>query len=557
MTPKHEDPAFTRLCEPSKVDHVPMPRNALLLLNCSLLLLGACFNPDSPALEMEGETSQGTTSQIEHEATQGFDETSQGMAPENPPDATGDGSIAEDEGSETSIGSFETTGTGSPEDSTTETGGPPALACDPATTPPSDAVFVATDGQSGGDGSLEDPVSSITDALEIAAQSGANFIAIADGTYAESVRISFNMVEEDGLIIQGGWIRTPTLWTLNCETTNDEVVIETPLARDPTVSVHNGVQDLTIQNITLRSPNATAPAPSGADGTSVMTVALLGVLIDVSLTDVIITSGNASSGRPGTNGNSVTGTLASSCAQGRFGNAGAPGQTVAGGFTDEGFVPGHGETGRPGDAGEAGVLGSLPNPSSCVTNCEFFPGSQEEDLDPTCIESRAYATPGPCGHGGVGGQPGTGGGGGGASIGVFASGEGTKVRLVRVSVTSGDAGQGGAPGMGSNGVSGTDGQPGTGASGCINRTECSGVLETLCENVSPASSIPAGSSGGAGGHGGQGGRGGGGAGGSSHAVVVRGGATIESTDCTFITGDRGLGASGAPNGSQEPILELP
>lgn len=402
---------------------------------------------------------------------------------------------------------------------------------------PDDAVFVhASDGNDDGNdqGSNLLPLKTIGKALSVASALGASDIVVAHGTYAESLELT---TAHDGLTISGGFVRSGTTWTRDCDGPWVSKTLLAPAA--PIALRFTGVTDtVELSGLTVATkPNGASVA--GTDGESLY--ALWAEASSVRLRNVEVIAGRGGDGgsaTPGANGGNSTCDGVASCsaapAVGAAGTAVGP-SASPGTFSAAGFVP---SAGPPGNAGQPGDHGSAGPAGTSESNCSY-PNTACCGAAGSCCPCGALLTvtgeKGKCGCGGLGGGAGGRGRGGGASVGIFAVGSSTTVALIDSRVESSDGGDGSLGAEGGNGGPGSAGSQGSNV-GC-QRYDCGSAV---------ALGGPAGT---AGRPGGKGSTGGAGAGGSSYALVRVSGATfVKSGETEVVAGAPGAGAGSASAG---------
>lgn len=428
--------------------------------------------------------------------------------------------------------------------------------CDPAEPAPTNAVYASAGSASGGDGTPGAPFATIGDAITAARMKGRSRVIVDEGTYPEVVRF----VDSDpGVFVEGGWKRESGGWKRHCDADartrtiiNSNAVIA--------VFVENVVHLSGLRKLTARTKSGGASL-AGGGGESLFGVRVRGDGSRFALHDVVIESGSAGSGTPGTPTTSppVACNGVSDCATGGVGSPGSTGtKAVPGMFSPTGYQTGDGGNGSSGTKGFNGSPGTTSS-IMCVTNC----GEGMCFSIPSCPKTTApMNSSGKCGCGGAGGAGGTGGPGGGASVALFVSGAGAKVMVTESKLRSGSGGYGAGANAGQSGASGTAGKSGepiscTGSCMSYNGGAC-GTGKYYCLKGAEDLSAPPGAAGGNGGTGGKGGDGAGGAGGPSHAVVLIGSADAIVDPLSVLTFSAGgMGLNGAPNGGSSATFIQP
>jgi len=472
--------------------------------------------------------------------------------------------------------------------------------CDGIDGDASQSIFVATDGSPSGTGTIDDPVSTISQGVLLAVLDSKSFVLVSKGTYHEQVELA------EGVSIYGGYDRARNWQRRRADratvTDPGPVLVAVDVATTPT----------TVNVLRFEAEDAAM----GESSIAARLVRSAAVILD----DVELVAGKGGTGQSGTvpaqatmgnpggaggdavipNGTCVAGggatptsgtpgfNTACSCAHGGLGGvAGAVVAPGSGGDGGDGDVPtaidmcmsagGTGGAGAPlpgtkGLAGDRGANGARGDAGYGGTQAGGFsaagyaPANGHEGTpgmpgaagggggggggDKTS-ESTCRATGGAGGggaSGGCGGAGGPAGGGGGASIGLLIwIGKPT---LIDVSIQTSDGGTGGDGAIGGSGGLGGLGGAGGAALLCpVNcRIEIGGNL--FCTCIASTVSGPGGT-GGKGGSGGPGGAGGGGGGGPSIGIVLGGGAGLsgDSNDPTIVLGDGGSGGAGGDPGN--------
>lgn len=432
--------------------------------------------------------------------------------------------------------------------------------CDP--TAIAEGVFVSADGGDdvGGDGTAERPVATIGTAITIALATEQRTIYLDEGNYSDAVVLPDAPL---GLVIEGGWIRVGTQWSIDC---SDDVAERTVISSMSSFVIEaNGVvHPSALRRLTIATKAAGA-SPPDESGESIYGVRVIGDDSVLALDDVIVIAGRGGDG--GTASEGVLGMPAPppdddracdglACDDGAAGTSAAlPGApaTTAGAFVDTGFVPRDGEPGDAGDAGRAGTASPMGPDSAndCVAGCSCTNNSCGAD-GPLVVSSGA---PGRCGCGGGAGGGGGAGRGGGATVALFVSGANATVSLSRARLSTDRGGDGSIGAAGGAGGAGSEGVVGE-ATACFTGCATGGGP---CANCYAANEklLDGGAAGGVGGSGGSGSAGGAGAGGDAWTIVLVGGAKlITNDDVTLAHGEAGNGAAQAPDGVAGELLAL-
>jgi hypothetical protein len=429
--------------------------------------------------------------------------------------------------------------------------------CDGSDGDPDDAVHVSVDtGSSSGTGSLDDPLDSVQDGIDLALTEGKVYVLVAEGTYEESIHLA------EGLTLYGGW-----------DTAFDD--------RDPTVylSVIEGTGFTSTHPAVVTAVDITAATvfegfqvyawAGTADGSSAIAMWIEDCSDALIIAENLIEAGegragadgvDGDDGTDGADGDSGTDGELSDCTALTSGGAGGSnscdGVAVDGGFGGDAVCPsgfggyqGDGEEGYPsssgGGAGSAGCDGYISSSDcyECMISTTCWDGGVDggDGADGTEGSGGAGATDPDgavsagtwVGEGGaIGGaaEYGTGGGGGGAGSGAY------------VASTCGDhhlGGTGGGGGAGGcAGLPGSGGQSGGASIGVL--FSYSGTITTLPVFSGNTISAALGGQGGDGGDGGPGGVGGwGGYGGDAGRTTAW---------CGLEGGDGGTGGDGGGGG---------
>ncbi len=426
------------------------------------------------------------------------------------------------------------------------------------------AIFVSSNfGSPGGDGSINDPVDTISAGINKAVAMSLPDVIIDGGSYNESLALQSNINLRGGYNSLAGWVQNGATTAVN---------------GGATAVLGTSVSNVTIDSLTIAAANASG---IGQSSYGIRLISSSGVT--VSNSSVSAGSGSAGSGgstgstgaggngggnggngcedsnytcstcsRPGGGGAGAAktctiglssaggaGGAAGHCSISGNGDPGTGGSGAGGGSAGSGGGGCHGTPGAggPGGAGAAGSngtaggnfgsAGSAYSPSNGGSGGYGGNGSGGGGGggggggDSTCDSWGGGGGGG--GGGGCGGTLATGGTGGGGSFGIWVSGGSATVTSTTINTATG--GSGGAAGTGGGGGGG--GSKGTGGSG-------------------QDDSI-AGAAGGLGGTGGSGGHGGGGGGGPTIGIVCTGGASVTRTGNSFNTGTAGAGGSSAGN----------
>jgi len=454
-------------------------------------------------------------------------------------------------------------------------------------------VFVsASAGSSGGTGAPDDPVNTITRAIQIAQPGGRDHVYIAAGVYNEQVTMKDGVSIFGGYSNDGQWRRNLAIHETQITSSSGVASIRVIIADG--ISTHRTVIDgVTVVGGTNANPGGSSYAiwiRNSTDKLELIRVAAIG--------------GNGGNGSSGTNGNPgnpgttpASGTSASSydcqCndydSYAGWGGAGAPAASCASGPSTAGGRGAHavendscstsGYTGQPaptgapggapeqkgsnGDHGASGTNGAGGLAGGTVSGAGFWLGQDgangthganglggggggsgltRRGNHAACVFINTYRYGGGGGGGGGGGCGGrlaTSGRAGGGSFGVFLVD--SNPALIDSAFGHKNGGNGG------NGGTGGDGGSGTAGAGAGNGSCYGGLCGT------------AGGPGGNGGNGGRGGHGGGGAGGVAYGLYLAGSSAPSCSGLSFnppgAGGTGGLGgiggiASGANAGNR-------
>lgn len=437
----------------------------------------------------------------------------------------------------------------------------PEPTCDPNESPPTDAIYVsAKEGDdNASQGSPEQPLQSLSNAIKLAVHNQIGKIILDQGTYKEAVVLSL----QDPLVIMGGWIKVGTSWTRDCsQTARNKTLLHSPTSTGLEITGNNSVS---LQTMVIQSTGTNNAAPDNQSGESCYGVFVSGA--QLSMNDVTI---RACGGQDGGKADKLEEVQPPDCSQlqgagcstGVSGTSGGGGENadVAGQFTANGYIPQYGQHGISGQNGKNGKQGKSGNSAQCYgKGCagtqvsgpcpsNHFCGNETPQKDTS-------SQPGSCGCGGRGGGGGAGGRGGGGSFGIYATGNASV--LVKNSRVEAASGGNGSPGQqGNNGLTGLDGETGNNA---ICYTQCKPTqVGANCNCEQPDSYVLAGGEkGGKGGDGGNGGPGGAGSGGPSIAALIHGSATINHINVDFLHSTAGTpGAPSAAQGDAKDILEV-
>jgi len=422
------------------------------------------------------------------------------------------------------------------------------------------AVYVSTGGVDGAAGTATQPLRTIQAGIARASASGGE-VRVARGVYAESLTLASNVR------ILGGY--DPNTWV------RDVASNETVVAGGTTAVTGNGVSNVTLDGLTVRS----ADASQASARSSYALLLRNSALITVSGSRIQPGAGLAGAagmvGAAGVNGSPGLNGAAGSCdasvtAAGGAGGLNAASGSLFGGQGGQGGIPEvSGGTGRPGAAGSGGTPGgaggSAGNPgqpgSSGANGAPGASGAAGSGATASMALNGTgdpYVTAtGTNGTNGTDGRGGGGGGGGGAQVGAFVD-----------DGTGNGGGGGGAAGQGGRGATG--GQGGGGSFGVVLIATTSVVLENNVISTSAGgnggngasggsggaggnggaggavctSEVGAGGAGGRGGNGGAGGASGGGAGGPSIGILEDNASSSTRTSNTVTLGAGGAGGAG-------------
>jgi hypothetical protein len=449
--------------------------------------------------------------------------------------------------------------------------------CDGIDGDASQAVFVAPTGSAEGDGTIDEPLNSIAQAVAVAAAQNKD-VYVCVGEYAESVTIADTAVSlYGGYLCDDGWRRSearaevssPTPRALVIRDVVEPVVVDRMAFRSAGATESGdssigafvvGAQNVTLSRVEFVAGDGAAGL-DGADGEDAGETQgrgrtgggapavfcerfsqpceelppggdnLPGTPPSISCPSGLV---NTWGGRGGDGGNVALGAAPGessggwpeAAATGQVGADAAPGARGAsaesgfGAVDASGYVPAN--SGRPGEFGNLGQPGGGGRGGD-----SYFYG----DLVPVDLRYVVGGGGGQGGPGGCGGGAGLGGGGGGASIALLLLASNvTLEHAVLTTARGGMGGRGGEGGLGSDG--GRGGAAGFGS--CFHEEPCR---------------RPLGSPGARGGRGGDGGPGGAGGGGPSIPLVVVGG-ELGRRSVTYRPGVGGLGGQspGAPMG---------
>ena len=348
-------------------------------------------------------------------------------------------------------------------------------------------------------------------------------VFLSAGTFAEHV------VMEAGITLEGGWsIGAGNVWTRACVTPDEATIIRAPVMSASAIEAVDlgGVAGLSTLHVQGKAQALVAK------GDSLYGIMATGATTTLTLTDVLVTVGNAGDGKDGAAGGAgAIGGVAGSCVAGVAtpGTAGTSGTGAAAGtFDATGWVAPLGTNGTVGTAGDNGAAGAAGTCANCVT-CDFATACVPVDAVDNC------GTNGANGCGGGAGGAGIAAGAGGSAVGIFVWDAIVQVSAGRIKV--GDGGAGGVGGAGGTSGVATVGKAGTVSAAC---TVSCALGAAACTETKAAG--PGGTAGGAGGLGGAGGQGGGGAGGSA-VGIYQGGAGVVTTanGTTLVVGKAGKG----------------
>lgn len=439
------------------------------------------------------------------------------------------------------------------------------------------AVFVSTDGSDEGMGTIDDPVQTLQQAVDLAVERGHD-VYVCNGTYFESLLIESAVDLYGGYDCKHGWqrildravIESPTSLPLSVVGVSEPMVVERFVLRGPPpAGARKTAQAARVLDTpAIRFSRVEFYAPDGADGkagpdghTHVAQEAPAGGDAADAPLDACKMRNTLSAdcrkqaqggdrgfvsqctdpygayehrgGRGGDGANAYLssadcgdtvngapgdeGMPSSSTKDGTDGAPARDGATASVGFgrISNGFYQSS-NAGTDGEAGNRGTPGRGGNGGESVvsyTNQGFCEGDY----------SRGGGG-GQGGYAGCAGFPGDGGSAGGGSIGLVIVNSGVALHLCNV--ITGSGGKGGAGGVGSEGQKG--GEPGKRGNGST--------------FTGASSTSNAGEDGGRGGNGSRGGHGGAGGGGPSIGIVVVG-AEPELSECTFVLGEPGFGGA--------------
>jgi len=437
----------------------------------------------------------------------------------------------------------------------------PEPTCDPNESPPTDAIYVsAKEGDdNASQGSPEQPLQSLSNAIKLAVHNQIGKIILDQGTYKEAVVLSL----QDPLVIMGGWIKVGTAWTRDCsQTARNKTLLHSPTSTGLQIT---GNSSVSLQTMVIQSTGTNNAAPDNQSGESCYGVFVSGA--ELSMNDVTI---RACGGQDGGKANKYEEVQPPDCSQlqgtgcsmGEHGGSGSGGQDAkeAGTFTLNGYTPANGQHGNYGSNGNNGTPGNPGNTAQC-----YEKGCTGQQVSGSCPSNHycgnetpqkdTSSQPGSCGCGGRGGSGGAGGRGGGGSFGIYATGNASV--LVKNSRVEAASGGNGSPGQtGQIGLNGLDGKQGDSVM-CY--TQCKPMqVGEKCNCEQPGSyQLAGGEKGGKGGNGGNGGPGGAGSGGPSIAALIHGSATISHLNVDFLHSTAGTpGSPSAAQGDAKDILEV-
>ncbi len=449
--------------------------------------------------------------------------------------------------------------------------------CDGVDGDAAQAVFVAPTGSASGDGSIDEPLGSIAQAVELAAAQNKD-VYVCVGEYAESITIRDTAVSlYGGYLCEERWRRTEARAEVNSPTSRalvidgvvepvviDRIAFSAANANDPGDSSIGAfvvdARNVTFTRVELVAGDG-ADGFDGADGEDAedslgrgRVGGSVGAVFCESFTQPCseVASGgdklagpppmvvcpvgsvNTWGGRGGDGGNVALGAAPGessggwplAASTGQAGDDGAPGARGVSAQVGFGAVDVRGYI--PANPGAPGGFGSLGQPGGGGRGGEsYFYG----DLHPLDLRYVVGGGGGQGGPGGCGGGAGLGGGGGGASISLLLLA--SKVTLDQAVLTTARGGAGGRGGGGGSGAEGGLGGDG-GFGSCFHEEPCRRPLA---------------SRGARGGRGGDGGPGGAGGGGPSIPLVGVGG-ELGRRGVTYRMGVGGLGGQspGAPMG---------
>lgn len=383
-------------------------------------------------------------------------------------------------------------------------------------------VFVSPDGSDVEDcGLAEAPCQTISLGIAHALGSDKDTVYIARGTYAEQLTLYAPISLFGGYTVEAG------VWNSACSGLADTTLVNSPNAIG-LLADFSGIAQ--VRGLTISTKDR-----DDANGESRYGVFAHGGNTRLTFADVAVRARDANHGHVGDIGE----TLASAICDAGYGENGAAAEpaapTTPGAFSEDGFVPGTGASGNPGNLGQGGSVGSPAsyNCASCSMQpvCLYGGGYGCYQYGEACvIGGYAYQTAqgGANGCGGAPGSGGAGGGGGGSSVGIFAWQAKVSLNADVVVLTSdgGDGAQGGQGGQGAAGTAGAAGQV----------VQCNAGLG--CSSA-PCTDQFQGGTGGTGGSGSNGSSGGVGAGGWSVALAGTPGAFTGANKALTLTGEGG------------------
>jgi len=215
----------------------------------------------------------------------------------------------------------------------------PEPTCDPNESPPTDAIYVsAKEGDdNASQGSPEQPLQSLSNAIKLAVHNQIGKIILDQGTYKEAVVLSL----QDPLVIMGGWIKVGTAWTRDCsQTARNKTLLHSPTSTGLQIT---GNSSVSLQTMVIQSTGTNNAAPDNQSGESCYGVFVSGA--ELSMNDVTI---RACGGQDGGKANKYEEVQPPDCSQlqgtgcsmGEHGGSGSGGQDAkeAGTFTLNGYT---------------------------------------------------------------------------------------------------------------------------------------------------------------------------------------------------------------------------
>lgn len=395
-------------------------------------------------------------------------------------------------------------------------------------TPETEGIYVLAGVQARPDcGSATAPCATLAQGVARAISTKLRTLYIGSGEYPESLELPA------GLRLIGGWKTIDGRWTRHCPGDRAKVATIASPANVGVRAEYDGASALESLRVVTRA---------AMEAESLFGIFVRGEATELTLSDVEIavpSGGDGAAGAPGQNA-PAAGETCDLPGDGTRGSTPTPAPGGTGTFDRDGYQPGHGADGLPGNPGSNGVAGGeVCDDCSALVTQQL--GQSPADVSP----DRSCGVAGSPGCRGEAGLPGGSGRGGGSSVALF-------IWDARVRVQAGDfnAGDGGDGGAGGPGGTGGDGKPGgRGAPG----PTCTGVFLSGSSPSFHMVSGPAGSEGGPGGSGSNGGEGGGGSGGSSYAIFIGGAGTVDIVEEPRLAhGQSGLSLGNAASGGAAP-----